>query len=212
MKDILASAPTVEPVTPSLHVTDAVTEDVMTGATISDLAHDASLSTSTVRRRLNRVASTLTSVREHYGTGGMMDAVETCRLSSVLRSERCEGVGLRVGMDSYELVVSKDALGLCVSALYNGVVMLTMRRPNKINWRYEQAISKNSEVKDKLLSMCRMVEAHLPDGAPAQPPAAKVEDPSYVPYRRPCACGCGGHPKGKKAKYLPGHDSRMHKR
>jgi hypothetical protein len=25
-----------------------------------------------------------------------------------------------------------------------------------------------------------------------------------------CLCGCGGYPKGKKARYLPGHDAKHH--
>jgi hypothetical protein len=25
---------------------------------------------------------------------------------------------------------------------------------------------------------------------------------------RMCECGCGGHPAGKKSRYLPGHDSK----
>ena len=30
--------------------------------------------------------------------------------------------------------------------------------------------------------------------------------------RPPCVCGCGGTPKGKKARFLPGHDARYHAR
>lgn len=28
--------------------------------------------------------------------------------------------------------------------------------------------------------------------------------------RPPCLCGCGGIPKGPKARFLPGHDARFH--
>ena len=33
-------------------------------------------------------------------------------------------------------------------------------------------------------------------------------DGEQVPGRPPCLCGCGGYPKGKKSRYLPGHDAR----
>lgn len=41
---------------------------------------------------------------------------------------------------------------------------------------------------------------------------ASVEPESVQPEttRPPCLCGCGGFPKGKKARYLPGHDARHH--
>ena len=28
--------------------------------------------------------------------------------------------------------------------------------------------------------------------------------------RAPCLCGCGGTPKGKKSRFIPGHDARYH--
>ncbi len=28
--------------------------------------------------------------------------------------------------------------------------------------------------------------------------------------REPCLCGCGGFPKGAKARFIPGHDARFH--
>jgi hypothetical protein len=28
--------------------------------------------------------------------------------------------------------------------------------------------------------------------------------------RPPCLCGCGGYPKGKTARFIPGHDARYH--
>lgn len=28
--------------------------------------------------------------------------------------------------------------------------------------------------------------------------------------RPPCLCGCGGTPKGKKSRFIPGHDARYH--
>ena len=31
-----------------------------------------------------------------------------------------------------------------------------------------------------------------------------------VTDRGPCVCGCGGFPKGKNARFLPGHDARWH--
>lgn len=30
------------------------------------------------------------------------------------------------------------------------------------------------------------------------------------PDRDPCLCGCGGYPKGAKARFIPGHDARYH--
>jgi hypothetical protein len=34
--------------------------------------------------------------------------------------------------------------------------------------------------------------------------------PDETPGRPPCQCGCGGTPKGKNARFLPGHDARYH--
>lgn len=28
--------------------------------------------------------------------------------------------------------------------------------------------------------------------------------------RPACLCGCGGTPKGKKSRFIPGHDARWH--
>lgn len=28
--------------------------------------------------------------------------------------------------------------------------------------------------------------------------------------RPPCLCGCGGYPKGAKARFIPGHDAKYH--
>jgi hypothetical protein len=39
---------------------------------------------------------------------------------------------------------------------------------------------------------------------PVQPKAEEAQD------RPPCLCGCGGFPKGKNARYVPGHDARHH--
>jgi hypothetical protein len=36
--------------------------------------------------------------------------------------------------------------------------------------------------------------------------------PEAQPTRPPCVCGCGGTPKGKSARFLPGHDARYHAR
>jgi len=42
-------------------------------------------------------------------------------------------------------------------------------------------------------------------------PQEKVADGRKA-NRAPCLCGCGGFPKGKKARFLPGHDARYHAR
>lgn len=39
-------------------------------------------------------------------------------------------------------------------------------------------------------------------------PAEKIAEGKA--QRPPCLCGCGGSPKGKNARYLPGHDARHH--
>jgi hypothetical protein len=31
-----------------------------------------------------------------------------------------------------------------------------------------------------------------------------------APERPACLCGCGGFPKGKNARFIPGHDARFH--
>lgn len=36
----------------------------------------------------------------------------------------------------------------------------------------------------------------------------KTETVATEPVREPCLCNCGGTPKGKNARYLPGHDAR----
>lgn len=37
----------------------------------------------------------------------------------------------------------------------------------------------------------------------------KVQAPKPDETVRPaCLCGCGGTPRGKKSRYLPGHDAR----
>jgi len=38
----------------------------------------------------------------------------------------------------------------------------------------------------------------------------KQEALAIAAGRPPCLCGCGGYPKGKKARYLPGHDAKHH--
>ena len=35
-------------------------------------------------------------------------------------------------------------------------------------------------------------------------------EPVPVATRPACLCGCGGFPKGKNARYVPGHDARHH--
>lgn len=42
------------------------------------------------------------------------------------------------------------------------------------------------------------------------PKQTKEEAMAIVAGRPPCLCGCGGYPKGRKARYLPGHDARHH--
>jgi hypothetical protein len=37
-----------------------------------------------------------------------------------------------------------------------------------------------------------------------------VEDDPQGEERPPCLCGCGGTPKGKKSRFIPGHDARYH--
>jgi hypothetical protein len=39
---------------------------------------------------------------------------------------------------------------------------------------------------------------------------SKEEALAIVADRPPCLCGCGGYPKGKKARFVPGHDARYH--
>jgi hypothetical protein len=36
------------------------------------------------------------------------------------------------------------------------------------------------------------------------------EPPAIATGRPACLCGCDGFPKGKKARYLPGHDAKHH--
>lgn len=40
-----------------------------------------------------------------------------------------------------------------------------------------------------------------------EPVKAKAE---LAQERPPCLCGCGGYPKGAKARFIPGHDARYH--
>ncbi len=42
----------------------------------------------------------------------------------------------------------------------------------------------------------------------------KIEVPVVAsePQRGPCACGCGGFPKGKRSRFLPGPDAKLHAR
>lgn len=42
-------------------------------------------------------------------------------------------------------------------------------------------------------------------------PAEKVED-GKAANRTPCECGCGGTPKGRKSRFLPGHDAKHYGR
>ena len=41
--------------------------------------------------------------------------------------------------------------------------------------------------------------------APVTPETTATEPP-----RDPCRCGCGDTPKGSKARFIPGHDARVH--
>lgn len=49
--------------------------------------------------------------------------------------------------------------------------------------------------------------------APAKPKAtAKAEPKAATKTETPrpaCRCGCGATPKGKKARFIPGHDARL---
>jgi predicted nuclease with RNAse H fold len=38
---------------------------------------------------------------------------------------------------------------------------------------------------------------------------AKPAAPSTRARRTPCACGCGGYPKGARSRFLPGHDAKL---
>jgi hypothetical protein len=40
--------------------------------------------------------------------------------------------------------------------------------------------------------------------------ATEAEVKALLESRLPCLCGCGGFPKGKKARFVPGHDARYH--
>ena len=35
-------------------------------------------------------------------------------------------------------------------------------------------------------------------------------EPTPEPTRVPCLCGCGDTPKGKKSRFVAGHDARYH--
>jgi hypothetical protein len=41
-------------------------------------------------------------------------------------------------------------------------------------------------------------------------PAAEPTTPAATDERPPCLCGCGDFPKGKHARFIPGHDARYH--
>jgi hypothetical protein len=47
------------------------------------------------------------------------------------------------------------------------------------------------------------------NGRRTQPDAAAGTSPSE-PGRPPCECGCGGFPKGKSSRFIPGHDAKLH--
>ena len=44
--------------------------------------------------------------------------------------------------------------------------------------------------------------------------AAKIKptetETTTEPQRDPCMCGCGDTPKGKKSRFVAGHDARYH--
>ncbi len=35
-------------------------------------------------------------------------------------------------------------------------------------------------------------------------------EPTPEPTRAPCLCGCGESPRGKRSRFVPGHDARYH--
>jgi len=53
----------------------------------------------------------------------------------------------------------------------------------------------------------KTVTVKPPTKAPKQ---TKEEALAIAAGRPPCLCGCGGYPKGKNARYVPGHDARHH--
>jgi hypothetical protein len=40
--------------------------------------------------------------------------------------------------------------------------------------------------------------------------ATKTKQTTPEPTREPCVCGCGDKPKGRKSRFIPGHDARYH--
>lgn len=44
--------------------------------------------------------------------------------------------------------------------------------------------------------------------SPASPYLTSPNEPEPL-VRRPCECGCGQQPKGRRSRFLPGHDSRV---
>jgi hypothetical protein len=68
-----------------------------------------------------------------------------------------------------------------------------------------------SFVQRRVLTPAEM-EQEAPEMARAKttpvPVEPKVE--SAQAERPPCLCGCGGYPKGKNARFIPGHDARYH--
>lgn len=43
-----------------------------------------------------------------------------------------------------------------------------------------------------------------------RPGGAYIEDGAESEERAPCMCGCGDFPRGKKSRFIPGHDARYH--
>lgn len=50
------------------------------------------------------------------------------------------------------------------------------------------------------------------DGKPVLAVVDSETPEEASPNRPPCECGCGGFPKGKKSRFIPGHDAKLHSR
>lgn len=48
-----------------------------------------------------------------------------------------------------------------------------------------------------------------PTGPPVPPQPARVNSVAASGDRPPCLCGCGNYPRGKRSRFLPGHDQRI---
>lgn len=53
------------------------------------------------------------------------------------------------------------------------------------------------------------IAATSPSPAEFKQSAERLANPEEWTYGDPCQCGCGGQPKGKRSRFVPGHDARM---